>query len=65
MLFFAEELRLEFRPGWADLLDVLRIALFWLWCSAAWLCARNVKRRIWTPLARVTLAAGLVFMVVV
>jgi hypothetical protein len=63
LLYFAEQLRLESRPGWADLLDVVRIALFWLWCWAAWLCARNVAHRIWTLLARMTLAAGLVFMV--
>jgi hypothetical protein len=64
LLYFAEQLRLEARTGWADLLDVVRIALFWLWCWAAWRCARNVAHRIWTLLARMTLAAGLVFMVV-
>ena len=63
MLYYAEQLRLAQRPAWADLLDVLRIAVFWLWCWTAWLCARNVERRLWTPLARATLAAGLVFMV--
>jgi hypothetical protein len=65
LLYFAEELRLAYRPGWADLLDVGRLALFWLWCWAAWVCARNVKRRIWTPVARASLAAGLIFMVIV
>jgi hypothetical protein len=65
LLYFAEQLRLEQRPAWADLLDVVRIALFWLWCWAAWICSRNVERHIWTPLARVTLAAGLVFMVII
>ncbi|MEA3194132.1 MAG: hypothetical protein QOD26_2465 [Betaproteobacteria bacterium] len=64
LLFFAEQLRLQQRPGWADLLDVVRIAAFWLWCWAAWICARNVERRLWTPLARVALAAGLVLMVI-
>ena len=64
LLYFAEELRLQQRPGWADLLDVARIAVFWLWCREAWLCSRNVEQRLWTPLARVTLAAGMVFMVI-
>jgi hypothetical protein len=64
LLFFAEQLRLQQRPSWADLLDVVRIATFWLWCWAAWICARNVEWRLWTPLARVTLAAGLVLMVI-
>jgi hypothetical protein len=65
LLFFAEELRLAMRPGWADLLDVARIALVWLWCLLAWTCARNVERQFWTPLARVTLAAVFIFMVVI
>ena len=64
LLFFAEELRLAYQPAWADLLDVLRIALFWLWCWLAWTCARNVERYVWMPLARMTLAAGLIFMVI-
>lgn len=64
LLYFAEQLRLEQRPAWADLLDVVRIALFWLWCWAAWICSRNVERRIWTPLARATLAAAMVGMVI-
>ena len=64
LFFFAEQLRLQQRPKWADLLDVVRIAVFWLWCWAAWTCAGNVARRLWTPLARVTLAAGLVLMVI-
>jgi hypothetical protein len=53
------------RPGWADLLDVVRIALVWLWCWLAWSCARNVERQFWTPLARVTLAVGFIFMVAI
>jgi len=65
LLYCAEQLRLAQRPAWAELLDVLRIALFWLWCWAAWTCSRNVEQRVWTPLARATLAAGLAFMVVI
>ena len=65
LLFFAEELRLNSSPAWADLLDAVRLATFWLWCWLAWTCARNVNRRIWTPLARVVLPAGLLVMVAV
>jgi hypothetical protein len=65
LVYFAEELRLAYRPGWADLLDTLRLAAFWLWCWLAWICAGNVSRRIWTPFARVTLAAALLVMVII
>ncbi len=65
LVYFAEELRLAYRPGWADLLDAVRLAGFWLWCWLAWKCAGNVARGIWTPLARVALAAGLAVMVVI
>lgn len=65
LVFFAEELRLAYRPAWADLLDAVRLAAFWLWCWLAWSCAGNVARRVWTPVARAALAAGLVVMVVI
>ena len=29
------------------------------WCSMAWLCAPNVDQKIWTPIARVVIALGL------
>jgi hypothetical protein len=44
---------------------VVRIALVWLWCWLAWTCARNVERRFWTPIARVTLAAAFIFTVII
>jgi hypothetical protein len=65
LVFLAEELRLAYRPAWADLLDAVRLAVFWLWCWLAWICAGNVAQRVWTPLARAALAAGLVVMVVI
>jgi hypothetical protein len=65
LLFFAEELRRAYHPAWADLLDIARLSAFWLWCLLAWICARNVRRRIWTPVARVALAAGLVVTVAI
>jgi len=65
LVFFAEELRLAYRPALADLLDTVRLAAFWLWCSLAWICAGNVSRRIWTPVARAALAGALVVMVVI
>ena len=65
LVVLAEELRLASRPAWADLLDAVRLAMFWLWCWPAWICAGNVVRRVWTPLARVMLAVGFAFMVVI
>jgi hypothetical protein len=65
LVFFAEELRLAYKPAWADLLDTVRLAAFWPWCWLAWISAGNVGRRIWTPLARAALAAGLVVMVAI
>jgi hypothetical protein len=65
LLYFAEELRLSYYPAWADLLDTARLATFWLWCWLAWTCARNVERRVWTPVARAALAAGLVVTVAI
>ena len=61
LVFLAEELRVAYRPAWADLLDAVRLCAFWLWCWLAWVCAGNVTRRIWTPVA----VAGLVAMVVI
>ena len=65
LVYFAEEPRLAYKPGWADLLDAVRLAAFWLWCWLAWMCAGNVVRRVWTLLARAALAAGLVVMVAI
>jgi hypothetical protein len=37
-----------------------RLLLYLAWFVAVWRCSRNVKRALWTPLARAALLAGLV-----
>jgi hypothetical protein len=48
-----------------DLLDVLRLGLYWAWAWAVWKTAPNVRRRVWTALARILalLGIGLMFLV--
>jgi hypothetical protein len=41
-----------------DLLDLLRLALYWAWAWAVWKTAPNVRWRIWTPVARLVALAG-------
>ena len=38
---------------------VARILLYLVWFNAVWRCSRNVKRPLWTYLARSLLIAGL------
>jgi hypothetical protein len=40
-------------------LGVARIVVYIAWFLAAWRCSRNVRNRLWTPLARAALLAGL------
>ena len=65
LLCGAEALRLRYYPALGDLLDIARLSIFWLWCWLAWICARNVRRPIWTPVARAALATGLVVTVII
>ena len=60
---FAESAWAAGDPGLADSYAVLRLALYWFWLHAAWRAAPNVGRWIWTPLARIALAAGLVVII--
>jgi hypothetical protein len=46
--------------AWGDLLDLSRLAIYWLWLRVAWKCSRNVKDPRWAPLACAALSAGLV-----
>ena len=43
--------------------EALRLALYWGWCYLTWRAAVNVRRSLWTPLARAALAVGLVTVV--
>jgi hypothetical protein len=45
-----------------DLLDVLRLGVYWAWGWAVWKSARNVVRPAWTPIARLGVVAGLALM---
>ncbi len=60
---FAESAWIAGEPGLADSYAILRLALYWFWFRAAWQSAPNVSRWVWTPLARIVLAAGLVAVV--
>jgi hypothetical protein len=58
LLLIAEHVRLEGSPVLGDLLDVLRLALYWVWAWAVWKSAPNVQRPLWTPVARTFALAG-------
>jgi len=45
-----------------DLLEVLRLALYWAWGWAVWKCSRNVARPVWTVAARAAVVGGLVLL---
>ena len=61
----AEAARNAGHPVPADWLDVLRLLIYILWAQLAWHCAHNVEKRIWAPVSRVVLTAGLVVMFLV
>jgi len=46
-------------PALEAFLGVARVVLYVVWFIAAWRCSRNVAHRLWTPLARAALLAGL------
>jgi hypothetical protein len=60
LILGAEEFRLNGMPVAGNLLDVLRLAVYWFWCRLAWRCAGNAGNPLWTLLTRAALAAGLV-----
>ncbi|MFY9314362.1 MAG: hypothetical protein WAO95_02235 [Burkholderiales bacterium] len=55
----AEAFREEGLHGTGNLLDVVRLALYWYWCRLAWQCSANVGHPAWTMLSRAALASGL------
>jgi len=61
----AEMARTSGHPRWGDALDLARLALYCGWLQQAWHCSRNVRRPVWTPLARAVLILGLVVNVLV
>jgi hypothetical protein len=61
----AEEARDAGSALQGDLLDVLRLGVYWAWGWAVWKSSRNVERPLWTPLARAGVVAGLVLIVLV
>ncbi len=63
MLIGAESMRIAGQPGFADLLDVFRLLVYFSWARLAWRCSHNVEDTRWTPVARFALGAGLVSMV--
>lgn len=46
--------------GWGDLLDVVRLLVYFGWAQLAWRCSHNVTDWKWTPVSRIALSAGLV-----
>jgi hypothetical protein len=62
LVLLAEEVRLEGEATQGDILDIVRLAVYWAWGWAVWKSARNVERPLWTPLARAGVLAGLALM---
>jgi hypothetical protein len=58
LLLIAEDARLAGSPVLGDLLDLLRLAVYWAWAWAVWKSARNVERPFWTPAARALAVSG-------
>jgi hypothetical protein len=58
LLLLAEDVRLSGSPVLGDLLDAVRLALYWVWAWAVWKAAPRVRRRVWTVVARTLALAG-------
>jgi hypothetical protein len=59
----AEAARTGGYPATGDGLDVVRLLMYILWAQLAWQCAHNVENRLWEPVSRFALTAGLVLTV--
>jgi hypothetical protein len=59
LVVLAEAARLDGSAVQGDLLDLLRLGVYWAWGWTVWNSARNVERPLWTPLARTAVLAGL------
>ena len=60
LILLAESARGAGHHSLGGLLDLARLAAYWFWLRLAWQRSDNVDNRLWTALARVALAAGLV-----
>jgi hypothetical protein len=49
--------------GWGDACDAARLIVYVAWFLPAWRCSKNVRKPVWTLLARVALLSGLVLSV--
>jgi hypothetical protein len=58
-LVTAENLRNAQEPGWADLVDLFRLALYCAWLRPAWKAAAGVRHRMAMLLIRAALVLGL------
>jgi len=65
LVLIAEEARDAGSSVQGDLLDVLRLGVYWAWGWAVWKSSRNVVRPLWTPLARIGVVAGLALMILI
>ena len=63
LLLAAEALRLSGLPLAGDLLDVVRLAVYWFWCRLAWRSSGKVGNPVLALLSKAALSAGLVFTV--
>jgi hypothetical protein len=62
LIIVAEVARVAGHAGLGDLLDVMRLLVYFGWARLAWRCSHNVEDRRWTPVSRFALGAGLVSM---
>jgi len=65
LVIAAEKSRVAGFHATGDLLDVVRLAVYWYWCRLAWKCSGNVGNPLWTLLSKAALAAGLAVTVLV
>jgi hypothetical protein len=62
MIVSAELIRSAGYWGYGDLLDVMRLLVYYAWARLAWRCSHNVENPRWTLVSRLALGAGLVSM---
>ena len=60
LLLAAEGFRVSGLPAAGDLLDVVRLAVYWYWCRLAWRGSGKFGNTLWAFLSRAALSAGLV-----
>ncbi len=65
LVLVAEAARDEGSAVQGDLLDVLRLGVYWAWGWAVWKSAPRVDRQLWTLLARAAVVVGLVLLALI